>query len=284
QCYSITVQYCVDKRLNIKTSLTFQFASHKTAVMINKTVLLFLLYLNANSARDVDYCELSCNGIPNTVCKRKDYNCGPGPKCGSKFKIIKLTDAQKQLIVDQHNTFRNMVAIGEERRGDPGPQPSSAQMYALSYNGELEYVVQCWLNSCEFAHDECRRTKNFTYVGQNLALYQTTSRTDRVNITGQIKKMITNWYDEVVDYPSNWTHFALPESGKMIGHYTQLVWGRTKKIGCAMVRYKKGKWNVFYFGCNYGPGGNILHRIVYENGPPAYNCREEDPYYEGLCS
>ena len=49
----------------------------------------------------------------------------------------------------------------------------------------------------------------------------------------------------------------------MTGHYTQVVWGATTKIGCGRVQYKpsgarSGKEMII---CNYGKAGNFIRYI-----------------------
>ena len=52
----------------------------------------------------------------------------------------------------------------------------------------------------------------------------------------------------------------------MTGHYTQVVWGATTKIGCGRVQYKprgarSGKEMII---CNYGKAGNFIRYIEIE--------------------
>lgn len=50
-----------------------------------------------------------------------------------------------------------------------------------------------------------------------------------------------------------------------VGHYTQLVWAKTKELGCGLVKYRKSDgWNTCYLICNYGPAGNIFNYPIYE--------------------
>lgn len=43
-----------------------------------------------------------------------------------------------------------------------------------------------------------------------------------------------------------------------VGHYTQMIWRTTTRVGCAI--YSDAKWD--FFVCRYSPPGNILgHRV-----------------------
>lgn len=56
-----------------------------------------------------------------------------GPACASRndTAIFEFTDEAKTAIVDAHNQFRSIVALGNEKRGNPGPQPQAANMNAV---------------------------------------------------------------------------------------------------------------------------------------------------------
>lgn len=72
-----------------------------------------------------------------------------------------------------------------------------------------------------------------------------------------------------------------------IGHFTQLVFDRSTKMGCAITKFKvkrKGKmWCTIYLVCNYS-GGQYLQNAIYREGPPAGGCRTgPHPNYHNLC-
>ncbi|KAJ8951165.1 hypothetical protein NQ318_021609 [Aromia moschata] len=70
--------------------------------------------------------------------------------------------------------YSNLVRIVEGGGGNSndtrGGNSAAANMNAVSYDLDLEYVSQCHINMCEFEHDKCRLTPKFkdTSVGQNL--------------------------------------------------------------------------------------------------------------------
>ncbi|CAG9814841.1 unnamed protein product [Phaedon cochleariae] len=224
------------------------------------------------------YCDLHCYGAPmHTVCERSAENCGPDPGCGPDFREVPFTDEQRQQILDQHNELRNKVALGKQ-----DGQPPASNMRELTWNKELEYIAQCWMNACKgdpMKHDKCRRTAEYKNVGQNLAA--TYSNADNFNIKPVLTQLTQVWYDEVKDFdpklvPSyQWDYPT--------GHYSQFVWANTSEIGCAATVYssqKSGrKMFVFLYGCNYGPAGNWDNRPVYEEGKPTLRSGSK---FEGL--
>ncbi|PHH82280.1 hypothetical protein CDD82_6460 [Ophiocordyceps australis] len=74
---------------------------------------------------------------------------------------------------------------------------------------------------------------------------------------------VKSWYDEekLYDYSAGvFSHEA--------GHFTQLVWASTTKLGCATVLCDKNQYSGWqYTVCNYGPPGNYQGRFQ-ENVKP----------------
>lgn len=58
---------------------------------------------------------------------------------------------------------------------------------------------------------------------------------------------------------------ALERNDKVVGHYTQLLWAKTRAIGCGFSRFiYANNFISNYLICNYGPAGNIIEQPVYE--------------------
>jgi hypothetical protein len=51
-----------------------------------------------------------------------------GARCSQVVASSIHDEALKAHIVEQHNKFRSVVALGQETRGAPGPQPSAANL------------------------------------------------------------------------------------------------------------------------------------------------------------
>jgi pathogenesis-related protein 1 len=47
------------------------------------------------------------------------------------------------------------------------------------------------------------------------------------------------------------------------GHYTQLVWRTTERVGCGVADCREGNWRKSYWVCNYDPTGNFRGREPY---------------------
>ncbi|KAJ0514159.1 putative CAP domain-containing protein [Helianthus annuus] len=64
------------------------------------------------------------------------------------------------------------------------------------------------------------------------------------------------WLDErrYYDYDANKC------KGQMCGHYTQMVWKDTQKVGCGRTKCDDGSWIVV---CRYDPPGNIAGEKPY---------------------
>ena len=65
------------------------------------------------------------------------------------------------------------------------------------------------------------------------------------------------WVDEKADYNYNSNTCA---AGKQCGHYTQVVWRNSLRVGCAKVRCNNGGT---FIGCNYAPPGNYVGQKPY---------------------
>jgi len=64
------------------------------------------------------------------------------------------------------------------------------------------------------------------------------------------------WYSEKPDYTYENNSCA---SGKVCGHYTQLIWEESQEMGCGISVYKKGTFKGgVVIVCRYNPPGNFI--------------------------
>ena len=71
------------------------------------------------------------------------------------------------------------------------------------------------------------------------------------------------WHSEVKDYPSV---EPIPSdfSSFTAGHYTQMVWRKTKRIGAGVAKVKEGPFKgMTLVVCNYDPAGNMIGEKPY---------------------
>jgi len=221
----------------------------------------------------VPYCEGEDKGLENpdmyycefwpdhTMCKYK----GPTEECSKKES---LTEEERAELVKFHNDLRRRIAKGEE----PG-QPPAANMMEMVWDEEMEAIAQRWTDQCDFGHDGNRKLLDGTYCGQNAAKGY-----------GSMNATVGAWYSEVKDMesdcvPSDTKDCAVDKFGSGIstgttGHYTQVVWAESSRLGCG----KRGKYVV----CNY-LGGNMSGSSIYKRGGACSACPEGSTCADGLC-
>uniref|UniRef100_A0A4Q8KAS1 U19-Deinotoxin-Dsu1b_1 n=1 Tax=Deinopis subrufa TaxID=1905329 RepID=A0A4Q8KAS1_DEISU len=200
----------------------------------------------------------------HTFCK------DPNPTC--KVYQRGVTEEQKKLILKVHNEYRSRLATGQEKLA--GGLPTAANMMELEWDEELAIIAQRHAESCDFNHDcnKCRRVERFS-VGQNIGMSSINSpNMPEINWTNFIKDL----YDEVVYFDKKLMKPFVPapeESETTYGHFTQLAWGTSSKVGCGFVMFEDDDdWNTNFYVCNYGPGGNVRGGEMYKQGATCSQC------------
>uniref|UniRef100_A0AB38ZEW3 Venom CRiSP 1 n=1 Tax=Oncocephalus sp. TaxID=2944721 RepID=A0AB38ZEW3_9HEMI len=196
-------------------------------------------------------------------------------KNGNKLLGMKsLTEQDKQKLLQVHNKYRNTIASGKA----PG-QPPAENMLELTWDSYAEKQAFSWASGCVFEHNSPKDINN-NPMGQNLYMKMSTLRED-VNATFYewTDSMVEGWYNEVRQY-----RFGSGFS-PATGHYTQLAWAKTAKLGCGYSYYVQNNWNAGYLVCNYDPAGNYIGENPYKVGK--VNCKannlEPSTKYSHLC-
>jgi uncharacterized protein YkwD len=114
----------------------------------------------------------------------------------------------------------------------------------LTWSEELARVAQDWADQlkkrgCAFEHRPDDR------YGENLAYFAPASAADA-------DKVVSGWYDEVAKYDFKKAAFSFEA-----GHFTQVVWVRTREVGCGVTTCNNGAIWV----CNYSPPGNFRRQF-----------------------
>ena len=68
------------------------------------------------------------------------------------------------------------------------------------------------------------------------------------------------------------------------GHFTQVIWAETYKVGCGFIIYQEGKWYKRLYSCNYGHGGNMAKAAIYLKGEPCSKCPSDTTCEDSLCA
>ncbi|XP_063586866.1 CRISP/Allergen/PR-1-like [Penaeus indicus] len=162
--------------------------------MIQRLCLLLTITAWAGwAAGQSPYCSFTPE---HTLCGAS----GLGPTCGSQVPGRGVSAQDAALIVAQHNQLRSRVAMGQEGRGAPGPQPQAANMRLMEWDDELALVAQGHADQCILEHEcsDCRRVRRFG-VGQNLHI----SLQSNFDNSIEWEDAIQAWYDEVGDFNSS---------------------------------------------------------------------------------
>jgi pathogenesis-related protein 1 len=137
-----------------------------------------------------------------------------------------------------HNQIRAMINAGSALPSlawDPALAATAAAYVATCPDSDGDGLVD---------HNDNRSVGHPFYVGENIfASSGTASATAAV----------TAWANERAHY-----HYDANtcDAGQACGHYTQVVWRATEKLGCALHACPGLKYPSTIV-CDYGPGGNI---------------------------
>jgi len=145
----------------------------------------------------------------------------------------------KAEMVNAHNKWRSQVGVSN-----------------LVWSDRVARVAQSWANQlknegCAMRHSSRRQRQGY---GENLywasAVRWSNGRRDVQNVSST--KVVDSWGSEIADY-----HYSSNScnSGAVCGHYTQVVWNRTTKVGCGMA-ICNDKAQIWV--CNYDPAGNYV--------------------------
>ncbi|XP_069112591.1 uncharacterized protein [Argopecten irradians] len=195
--------------------------------------------------------------------------------------ILSVAMAQRKF-VEVHNAYR--------------AKESAKNMQEMTWVGAIKRNAYKVAKKCVWEHSSSddrkitwRGQTTPTVVGENL-MYTTGNQ--KLNVT----KVLDLWYREKKDY--NFRDNSC-QDGKVCGHYKQVVWADSTKLGCSSVNcepfyeIKNGakvvkKPSATFVVCQYGPAGNIKGKKPYKKGKPCTacpmgtSCGQNDPVE--LCS
>ena len=139
-------------------------------------------------------------------------------------------------ITTLHNAARAAV---QPRAREPIPP--------LTWSPDLAATAQAWAEQCRFQHS---RKKG---LGENI--FATSGRATP-------EEVVDSWVSEKKFY-----NYARNRCRRECGHYTQVVWSRTMRVGCGVAQCSansplgRGSWQ--FWVCNYDPPGNYIGERPY---------------------
>ncbi|KAG6006859.1 hypothetical protein E4U21_006666 [Claviceps maximensis] len=144
--------------------------------------------------------------------------------------MLAVVSASPTPRADSTDFKSQMLASHNYFRGQHSANP-------LAWDNSLASSSQTWANTCNFSHDS---------AGENL-VYKTSYQ-----YWGEFTNM---WGSERKKY-----NYNKPDFSAATGHFTQVVWKNTKKVGCAWKKCNGGAGKAvgYYVVCKYSPPGNYL--------------------------
>lgn len=149
-----------------------------------------------------------------------------------------MTDTFTKQLLESHNRYRDLH-----------------QAAPLTYDKDLAKAAQKWAEAIakkdKLEHDpKCQADR----IGENVAMKYSSERTDFPG-----SEFTDYWYSEIADYDFN------VENQINCGHFTQVVWKASEKVGFGRAVSSSGR--VYVVG-RYNPGGNYMEQFVANVRPP----------------
>lgn len=119
----------------------------------------------------------------------------------------------------------------------------------LKWSNQLAAEAQKWADN--LASRGCVMQHSNTRYGENIYWSMGKKRSPQ--------EVVDSWASEQKDFDTvtlNWE-----KNFHQVGHYTQIVWEKTKLVGCAVAYCQNGS-EVWV--CNYDPAGNVMGNKPYQ--------------------
>lgn len=158
--------------------------------------------------------------------------------CAAAGRDAFSAEEEQDAVVDPFVAAHNEVRSAVQPPADPPLPP-------LEWSSSLAEVAQAWAERCAFEHSEGS-------FGENLAFFSGTASTARDVVAG--------WADEARFYDYERDSCAAAEE---CGHYTQLVWRGTQRVGCGAAECNIFGADGLFWVCNYDPPGNFIGQRPY---------------------
>ncbi|XP_046566701.1 peptidase inhibitor 16-like [Haliotis rubra] len=195
-----------------------------------------------------------------------------------------LTETDKEYLVTGHN--------GERKT------QGATNMYKIKWDDDLATTAQKHADKCLWEHTpDGERTwgENMAQIkfpeAQYLDTYPHPKMIDIVVTEGMTG--FQSWSgEEENDVKHDFSCARSDWNGKTCGHYTQVVWHSSTKVGCGArncINFTQKKdpediqHNVWILVCAYMKPGNMANENAFEKGKACSACEGNDGCEDGLC-
>lgn len=231
----------------------------------------------------------------STLEKFAALDCGP---VSGEIVANQLDTAAKAYILCKHNETRSRVALGGFA-ALYGNLAIATDMKRLQWDSKLEEVAQAWANQCRWQHNGNRASQYNSLnptdveggpllapesVGENLAYKGST------NVAVADLQYAVDGYDAWVtegrDYSLGLLNVSDHCDAEACGHFTQLIWANTYKVGCAINACPANTLAsvaTTYFVCDYASAGNYVGQNPYEEGSESNDVCSTADTEQGTC-
>lgn len=154
-------------------------------------------------------------------------------------------------------------------------------IYFKKWDPTLAQLAEYSVRDCKQKFDKCRNTHSYPNVGQIIGMAK--RHYPYANNTETFQKSIKQWFKQFTNCPRTIIQ-KYRKIHQLCAAFTQMVQDDADQVGCAGVRYSKGK-HLFsaYIVCFYSQG-NVVGKRVYETGAACSLCSGKcGVNYPGLC-
>jgi hypothetical protein len=162
-----------------------------------------------------------------------------------------LSDAEVAEMLAMHNEFRRSVAQAESQR-----LGGTVVIPDLTWDSGLANMAQGWADQV-IGLQNPPHSGQWVVAGENIYV--------GFGIGQSAAAAMEYWKGEQEFYHYSTNTCSAPPK-KSCGHYTQLVWSTSTRVGCGRVLWSADNLNYATWVCNYQSPGNIIGQLPYSVG------------------
>jgi pathogenesis-related protein 1 len=173
------------------------------------------------------------------------------------------------------------VNTHNQNRGNVDPPAIKDTMKNVVWDNETAQYAQDWATCDNYNIHRATRGKNYKGMGENLFVKSGSS-----DPNDAIQGAILAWWNERNNY-----NYEADEctQDRVCGHYTQVVWGSSAKIGCAYATNCGSNNDAIFIVCNYNTAGNCpglrpYSALINDKAEPGGTSEDCEPLPVAVCN